>query len=71
MIVVQNGLGSVRITWDVAANSNVDFTFEVCYTQIGGEVCPGSGLPRTIVEYVVTSGLEIGVTFRVRARSVK
>ena len=73
MIIVQYGLGSIRITqWDIVANSNVDFTFEVCYTRIGGsEVCPGSGLPRTIVEYVVTSGLEIGVTFRVRARSVK
>ena len=70
VMVVQNGSGSVLVTWEIASSSE-EFTFEVCYSQVGGsEVCPGSGIPKTTREYVVSNGIEIGVNYTFRVRSV-
>ena len=70
VMVVQNGPGSVLVTWEIASSS-VEFTFEVCYTRVGGsEVCPGSGIPKTTRNYVISSGLEVGVNYTFSVRSV-
>ena len=51
----------------------MDFTFEVCYTRVGGggnTVCPVTGLSKTTTEYDITSGLEVGVNYTFRVVSV-